>query len=113
MIELGRKAKDVVTDLEGIVIGRCHYMNGCTQYLIKGKLREDGKTPDAWVDSQQVVVTGPGIVGELSEIAERNAAMDTKAPVSIAASAPVVFGPQRITGGPHPDAPPKWPPRNW
>ncbi len=101
MIELGRQAKDVVTDLEGIVIGRCHYLNGCVQYLIKGKLRDDGKASSEWVDSQQAIVTGPGVLVELAEITKRNAAMDSTDPTTTAvASRPAA------TGGPHPDAPP-------
>ncbi len=100
MIELGRQAKDVVTDLEGIVVGRCRYMNGCVQYLIKGKMREDGKVSSEWVDSQQVIVTGPGILVELADITKRNAAMEV-----VPSEAPATR-PLHATGGPHPDAPP-------
>lgn len=53
--ELGDKLRDRVSEVEGIVIGRIEYLNGCTQYAIKPKKTKDGKVLDAeWVDSQQV-----------------------------------------------------------
>ncbi len=53
--ELGDKLRDRVSEVEGIVIGRIEYLNGCTQYAIKPKKAKDGKVLDAeWVDSQQV-----------------------------------------------------------
>lgn len=60
--ELGDKLKDLVSEVEGICIGRIEYLNGCTQYAIKPKKLKDGKVLDAeWVDSQQVVKSGKNI----------------------------------------------------
>lgn len=60
--ELGDKLKDLVSEVEGICIGRIEYLNGCTQYAIKPKKTKDGKVLDAeWVDSQQVVKVDGGI----------------------------------------------------
>lgn len=60
--ELGDKLKDLISEVEGVCIGRIEYLNGCTQYAIKPKKLKDGKVLDAeWVDSQQVVKVGKNI----------------------------------------------------
>lgn len=60
--ELGDKLKDRVSEVEGIVIGRIEYLNGCTQYAIKPKKTKDGKVLDAeWIDSQQVEKVSGGL----------------------------------------------------
>jgi len=33
-IELGKKGKDKVTGIEGMITGKCEYLYGCTQYCI-------------------------------------------------------------------------------
>lgn len=60
--ELGDKLKDLVSEVEGVCIGRIEYLNGCTQYAIKPKKLKNGKVLEAeWVDSQQVVKSGKNI----------------------------------------------------
>jgi hypothetical protein len=60
--ELGDRLRDRVSEVEGIVIGRIEYLNGCTQYAIKPKKTKDGKVLDAeWVDSQQVEKVDDGL----------------------------------------------------
>lgn len=60
--ELGDKLRDRVSEVEGIVIGRIEYLNGCTQYAIKPKKTKDGKVLEAeWIDSQQVEKVGEGL----------------------------------------------------
>lgn len=60
--ELGQRLRDRVSEVEGIVIGRIEYLNGCTQYALKPKKLKDGKVLDAeWIDSQQVELVDEGI----------------------------------------------------
>ena len=62
MIELGCKVKDSVTGLEGIVVGRTHYLNGCIQWGVRPPIDKDGKVVDAfWIDEAQLERTGDGI----------------------------------------------------
>ena len=66
-IRLGQKVRDLVTGLEGIVTGRCEYLNGCVQYHLKPTLDKDGKTVDGdWIDITQLEVVGQGLVREES-----------------------------------------------
>jgi hypothetical protein len=61
-IELGNKARDIVSGLEGLVTGRAVYINGCVQYCVKPTIGADGKMPESWwIDEAQIEVTGPGI----------------------------------------------------
>lgn len=60
--ELGEQLRDTVTGLVGIATGRIEYINGCTQYSLRGKVDKEGKVPDQhWVDSQQLIRVGAGI----------------------------------------------------
>lgn len=60
--ELGAKARCIVTGLEGIIIGRAQYLNGCKQYGIKQKVGKDGKVPEAhWIDEAQLKQVTGGI----------------------------------------------------
>lgn len=57
MIKLGDKVKDVITGLEGVVIGRTEWLHGCTTYGIKPQELKDGKTLDAeWMDEGRLEV---------------------------------------------------------
>lgn len=58
---LGSTLEDLVTGLRGVCIGRLEYLNGCVQYGIKSKIRDDGKTTMEWVDSQQIKLIDDGI----------------------------------------------------
>jgi hypothetical protein len=65
--QLGQRAKDLVTDVTGIVIGYTTWLNGCVQYIIKPPLDKDGKQQDAmWVDWQQLVAVDDGIAAHVS-----------------------------------------------
>lgn len=53
---LGTKVKDLVSDFTGIAVAKIEYMNGCIQYQIQTKVKEDGTLPDArWFDEEQVI----------------------------------------------------------
>lgn len=57
MINLGDKVKDTITGLEGIVIAKIIYLNGCIQYEVQPKgLDKDGKIiKSAWIDEGQLI----------------------------------------------------------
>lgn len=55
-IALGVKAKDRITDFEGVVTGRCEYLTGCNQVLIVPKATGGKAAEGAWFDEQRVEV---------------------------------------------------------
>ncbi len=62
MIKLGQKVRDRVTGFEGIATSRVEYLNGCVQYCVKPKTREDGKMPEGeYIDDAQLEVIGKGV----------------------------------------------------
>lgn len=55
--ELGALLKDTVTTLEGVVVGRCQYLNGCIQYDIQPQGLFEGEIfPSLWVDEEQLTL---------------------------------------------------------
>ena len=63
MIALGSKVKDVVSGFTGIVIGRYHYLYGCTRYGVQPRT-EKGKpnslpNTKTFDEPQLKVVSGP------------------------------------------------------
>ncbi len=63
MFEMGVKVTDRVTGFTGAVAGRTEYFNGYVQYLVKPRVDDEGKMQDAhWIDSQQLEVTGEGVL---------------------------------------------------
>ena len=54
-IKLGNKVRDKLTDLEGVVVAKAIYLNGCIQYQIQPRELKDGKPlEDIWVDEVQL-----------------------------------------------------------
>lgn len=61
-IGLGKKVKDVITGLEGIVTSRHEYLTGCAQYGIQAPIIEYGKIPDVvFLDENRLIETGDGV----------------------------------------------------
>ncbi len=59
MLELGSTAKDLITSVQGVVIGKCSYLTGCDQYLIQPIDKEKKKKPEGlWFDSNRLVKVG-------------------------------------------------------
>lgn len=56
MIELGSKAKDVITGFTGIVTGRAQYLTGCDQYCITQKASSNGNINTNWFDENRLEV---------------------------------------------------------
>lgn len=63
--ELGLQAKDKITGLTGILIGRTEYLFGCNVYGIAPQVLNEGKRPDTeWFDEGRIEITGPGVSAE-------------------------------------------------
>lgn len=61
MIKLGQRGRDKITELEGIIIGRCQYLTGCDQYGIVPPSK-DGVVKDAqWFDEARIEIIGSGV----------------------------------------------------
>ena len=55
--KLGQRARDIVTGIEGIIIGISSWLTGCNTCGIKPPVRKDGTNPDVtWVDEMRVEV---------------------------------------------------------
>ena len=52
MIKLGMKAKDIITDREGIITAKAEYLTGCTQYAVTGKEKDSYD----WVDEGRLLI---------------------------------------------------------
>jgi len=64
MIELGQRAKDIITGFEGILTGRAQYLYGCDQYCLVPPAK-DGKIGDCqWFDEGRIRVIGNGVLPE-------------------------------------------------
>ena len=64
MLELGKKAKDIVTGFEGILVGKASYIYGCDQYCVVPPAK-DGKLEDSkWFDDGRLRIIGEGILAE-------------------------------------------------
>lgn len=64
MLNLGDRAKDVISGFSGIVVGRTTWLYGCDRVGLQGeKLGKDGRVSDVqWFDAAQVVVVKAGVV---------------------------------------------------
>ena len=71
---LGTKARCMVTGFEGIITGRCEYLNGCTQFLVSPPVDEDAKMRKGeWIDNQQLEVVDIGLADKIpGPVAENN-----------------------------------------
>jgi len=58
-MELGQKARDLVTGFTGVVTGMVVYISGCNQALLAPSVKEDG-TPGGsqWFDLQRLERVG-------------------------------------------------------
>lgn len=61
---LGKKAKDVITGFEGIIIGKAEYLYGCTQYGVAPECKEGKREAIEWFDEGRLRVTGDGVMPE-------------------------------------------------
>lgn len=61
MKNLGKMARDKITDFEGIIVGKANYLFGCAQYGLTPKCK-DGKSGETeWYDEGRIEIIGEGI----------------------------------------------------
>ena len=64
MDNLGKLAKDKITNFEGIIIGKIIYLFGCNQYGLAPQTfdKEKGKRAETeWFDEGRIEIIGEGI----------------------------------------------------
>ena len=80
MDKLGKKAKDKVTGITGIIIGKANYLFGCAQYAISTQVDKPGETSvTRWFDEGRVKIVGAGIKPS-SVKARKNGGLNEDAP---------------------------------
>jgi len=63
-IKLGNKVKCKVTGFVGIAVTKLEHMNGCIQYNVEPKVKDNEKKKDEWIDEQQLIIIGKGVLVE-------------------------------------------------
>ncbi len=60
--ELGQELCCKVTGFQGVATSYLKFINGCVQYCLKPKVRDDGKYPDGtYIDVENLEYAGPGV----------------------------------------------------
>ena len=54
----GSRARDIITGLTGIIVGRTDYLTGCVHYgLAPEEIKNDGGIPEwVWLDESRIVL---------------------------------------------------------
>lgn len=60
-INLGQEVTCKVTGFKGIATAKVEYLNGCVQYCVKPKTKDNTMPEGQYIDVQQLEVTGKGI----------------------------------------------------
>lgn len=61
-VNLGDRAKDVITGLEGIVVAITNWLHGCKRFTLQPETLKDGKPLDNWtIDEAQVELVAPAV----------------------------------------------------
>lgn len=55
---MGKEVEDTVTGFKGTITARYEFINGCVQYLVEGRVK-DNETKDTAVDEQRLKVQVP------------------------------------------------------
>ena len=63
-IKLGNKVKCTVTGFTGIAVSKVEYLNGCVQYSVEPKVKDNEKKKSEWIDVEQLIVVSKGIFVE-------------------------------------------------
>ena len=58
---LGKKVKCKVTGFKGIATAEVKYINGCVQYCVKPKVKNDVYPDGIYIDIEQLEVIGKGV----------------------------------------------------
>jgi hypothetical protein len=62
-LDLGDRAKDIVTQFTGIVTARSVFLNGCARVALQSEILKDGIPTEAqWFDEVQLELVEAGVV---------------------------------------------------
>jgi len=54
-MKLGDRVKDKIDGFEGIIVAKCHYLNGCIQYQVQPEYLDEHKgIKPEWIDEDQL-----------------------------------------------------------
>jgi hypothetical protein len=68
LYQLGLQARDPISDFEGIIVSRVHYLFGCSQYGLAPKKGADGSVQKTeYFDEARIEILGLGVLPEGSE----------------------------------------------
>ena len=68
-MKLGDVATDSITGFTGVVVARCEYLTGCTQWRLQPKGLQDGKIIQGeWFDEMRVAVVNPSAGGPVGSM---------------------------------------------
>jgi hypothetical protein len=60
--ELGKKAKDKISGMSGILTARCEFLTGCNRYCVTPQELKDGRPIEGmYFDEAQIEIIGNGI----------------------------------------------------
>ncbi len=71
MIALGKKGRDKITGLEGIITGRCEYLYGCTQYCLLPEATDNKAPEGTWYDEGRIEVISEGVKSKEVQVEEK------------------------------------------
>jgi len=70
---LGRKGKDKVTGLEGVITAYSFWLYGCNNYLLQPVVDEKGSVPDAkWFDEGRIELLSEKAIQPADVRADKN-----------------------------------------
>jgi len=67
-VKLGVEAEDTYSGFKGVVIARAEYINGCIQYLLRARSKENGEPTQMWFDEEELIVTAKNEVKDEKEV---------------------------------------------
>ena len=85
MDNLGKKAKDKITNFEGIIVGKITYLFGCNQYGLAGQTydaKENKRAPTEWFDEGRIEIIGEGITAAEVKADKPGADFNADTPIS-------------------------------
>lgn len=77
---IGDRAREIVTEREGIITGECVYFWGCEQVLLHFK-DEDGKSQSDWYDIGRIELIEAAVLVPIAHEGILTAGSDTTPPI--------------------------------
>lgn len=59
---LGKEVRSIVTGFKGVATSKVTYINGCIQFCVKPRMKDDGLMPEGhYIDVEELEVIGEGV----------------------------------------------------